>query len=129
MSPIATVAGVGVSPDHFIGGERVAGNERFEVRSAIDESLLAEVARGGGREAELAVRAAEAAFPAWAALGPSGRAAYLRRLADLIDENVERLARVECLDTGMLERSLRARDRARRTQLPLLCRARGGPCR
>src|SRR2546427_2586503 len=113
MSPIATIAGVGVSPDHFIGGERVAGDERFEVRSPIDESMLAEVARGGGREAELAVRAAEAAFPAWAALGPSGRAAYLRRLADLIDENTERLARVECLDTAMLERSLRARVIAR----------------
>ena len=104
---------VAVSPDHFIGGERVASDERFEVLSPIDESLLAEVARGGAREAELAVRAAEKAFPAWAALGPSGRAVYLRRLADLIDENVERLAHVECLDMAMLERSLRARVIAR----------------
>jgi len=109
VSPIASIAGVDVSPDHFIGGARVASDERFEVRSPIDESLLAEVARGGEREAELAVQAAEAAFPAWAALGPSGRASYLRRLADLIDENVERLARVECLDMAMLERSLLAR--------------------
>jgi acyl-CoA reductase-like NAD-dependent aldehyde dehydrogenase len=106
---LSVIAGVDVSPDHFIGGERVASDERFEVRSPIDESLLAEVARGGEREAELAVRAAEAAFPGWAALGPSGRAPYLRRLAELIDENVERLARVECLDMAMLERSLRAR--------------------
>ena len=109
MSPAATVAGVAVSPDHFIGGERIAGDERFEVRSPIDESVLAEVARGGAPEVELAVRAAEEAFPAWSALGPSGRAEYLRRLAGLIDENVERLARVECLDMAMLERSLRAR--------------------
>src|SRR5207244_11995454 len=71
------------------------------------------VGRGGARDAELAVRAAEAALPAWAALGPPGRAAFLRRIADLIDENVERLARVECLDTAMLERSLRARVIAR----------------
>src|SRR5581483_8146672 len=109
VSPAATVAGVAVSPDHFIGGERIAGDERFEVRSPIDESVLAEVARGGAPEVELAVRAAEEAFPAWSALGPSGRAEYLRRLAGLIDENVERLARVECLDMAMLERSLRAR--------------------
>jgi acyl-CoA reductase-like NAD-dependent aldehyde dehydrogenase len=102
-----------VSPDHFIGGERVAGNERFEVLSPIDESLLAEVARGGEREAELAMRAAEDAFRGWAALGPSGRAGYLRRLADLIDANVERLAHVECLDMAMLERSLRERVIAR----------------
>ena len=67
------------------------------------------VARGGGREVDLAVRAAAGAFPEWAALGPAGRAPYLRRLADLIDANIERLATVECLDMAMLERSLRAR--------------------
>jgi acyl-CoA reductase-like NAD-dependent aldehyde dehydrogenase len=103
------VAGVEVSPDHFIGGTRVAGDERFEDRSPIDEQVLAEIARAGEREVGLAVEAAAAAFPAWAALGVSGRAERLRRLADLIDENVERIAAVECLDMAMLERSLRAR--------------------
>ena len=106
---MSTVAGVDVSPEHFIGGERVASAERFEDRSPIDSALLAEVARGGAREADLAVRAAAAAFPEWAALGPAGRAPYLHRLADLIDSNIERLATVECLDMAMLERSLRAR--------------------
>lgn len=104
-----TVAGIAVSPDHFIGGERVGSDDRFEVLSPIDESPLAEVARGGEHEAAVAVGAAVAAFPAWAALGAGGRAAYLRRLADLVDDNVDRLARVECLDMAMLERSLRAR--------------------
>ncbi|HEY1369589.1 MAG TPA: aldehyde dehydrogenase family protein [Gaiellaceae bacterium] len=106
---MSTVAGIQVSPDHFIDGERVASDDRFEVLSPIDESLLAEVARGGRREAELAIAAAERAFPVWAALGPAGRAQHLRRLADLIDANVERIAAVECLDMAMLERSLRAR--------------------
>jgi betaine-aldehyde dehydrogenase/5-carboxymethyl-2-hydroxymuconic-semialdehyde dehydrogenase len=106
---VTTVAGVAVSPDHLIGGARVAGDERFEDRSPIDEQLLAEVARGGGREVGMAVEAAAAAFPGWAALGVSGRAEILRRLADLIDANVERIAAVECLDMAMLERSLRAR--------------------
>ena len=55
------------------------------------------------------VRAAHDAFPAWAALGPAGRAPYLHRLADLIDANVDRLAAVECEDMAMLLRSLRAR--------------------
>jgi len=103
------VAGVAVSPDHFIGGKRVAGDVRFEDRSPIDEQVLAEVARGREREVGLAVDAAADAFPAWAALGVSGRAERLRRLADLIDEDVERIAAVECLDMAMLERSLRAR--------------------
>src|SRR4029079_1662068 len=67
----------------------------------------------GEREADLAVAAAQEAFPGWAALGPDGRAAYLHRLADLIDENVDRLATVECADMAMLLRSLRARVIAR----------------
>jgi len=106
---VSTVAGVDVSPEHYIGGERVASPERFEDRSPIDGALLSEVARGGEHEVDMAVRAAAAAFPEWAALGAAGRAPYLRRLADLIDANVERLATVECLDMAMLERSLRAR--------------------
>ena len=103
------VAGVPVSPDHFIGGERIGGDERFDDLSPIDESLLARVARGGEREADLAVEAARAAFPGWAALGASGRGEHLRRLADLIDADVERLAAVECADMAMLLGSLRAR--------------------
>ena len=55
---MTTVAGVAVSPDHFIGGERVASDERFEDRSPIDEQVLAEVARGREREVGLAVDAA-----------------------------------------------------------------------
>ena len=103
------VAGVAVSPDHFIGGKRVASAERFEDRSPIDEQMIAEIARGGEAEVELAVDAACRAFPAWAELGARGRAVHLRRLADLIDANVDRIASVECLDMAMLERSLRAR--------------------
>ena len=81
----------------------------FTDYSPIDEQPLGEIARGGEREADLAVRAATEAFPAWAALGAAGRAVYLHRLADLIDENVERLAPVECVDMAMLLRSLKAR--------------------
>jgi betaine-aldehyde dehydrogenase/5-carboxymethyl-2-hydroxymuconic-semialdehyde dehydrogenase len=55
------------------------------------------------------VRAAHAAAPGWAALGASGRAALLHRLADLIDQNVERIAAVECADMAMLLESLRLR--------------------
>ena len=108
MSTVA-IAGIDVSPDHFIGGERVGSDQRFEVISPIDQQPLAEVARGGPREAALAVAAAREAFPAWAALGAGGRAKHLRRLADLIDANIERIATVECLDMAMLERSLKAR--------------------
>ena len=109
MSDRITVAGVEVSPDHYIGGRRVASESTFTDLSPIDEQPLGEIARGGRREADAAVAAATEAFPAWAALGAAGRALYLRRLADLIDANVERLAPVECVDMAMLLRSLKAR--------------------
>jgi betaine-aldehyde dehydrogenase/5-carboxymethyl-2-hydroxymuconic-semialdehyde dehydrogenase len=75
--------------------------------------LLAEVAQADAEDVDLAVRAAHDAFPAWAALGPAGRAAHLHRLADLIEANIECLAAVECADMAMLLRSLRARVIAR----------------
>ena len=104
-----TVAGVEVSPDHFIGGERVASEDRFEDISPIDGKVIAEVSRAGEAEVNQAVQAAHDAFPAWAELGPEGRAPYLHRLAGLIDANVEKLAAVENADMAMLLRSLRAR--------------------
>jgi acyl-CoA reductase-like NAD-dependent aldehyde dehydrogenase len=98
-----------VSPDHYIGGERVSSARTFTDISPIDGSVIAEVSRAGEEEVDRAVRAARDAFPGWAALGPAGRAEHLHRLADLIDANVERLAQVETLDMAMLLRSLRAR--------------------
>jgi acyl-CoA reductase-like NAD-dependent aldehyde dehydrogenase len=109
LSSRVEVAGVSVSTEHFIGGERVASADTFTDLSPIDEQPLAEVARGGQQEADLAVEAATEAAPGWAALGPVGRAEVLHRLADLIDANVEPLAAVECADMAMLLRSLRAR--------------------
>jgi betaine-aldehyde dehydrogenase/5-carboxymethyl-2-hydroxymuconic-semialdehyde dehydrogenase len=113
VGDLVDVVGVDVSPHHYIGGERVASRERFEDISPIDGEVLAEISRAGEAEVDRAVRAARDAFPAWAALGPAGRASYLHRLADLIDANVERLAAVECVDMAMLLRSLRARVIAR----------------
>jgi acyl-CoA reductase-like NAD-dependent aldehyde dehydrogenase len=110
---MSLVAGVDVPTDHYINGERVGSDATFTTISPIDGEPLAEVARAGEREVDLAVRAAHDAFPAWAALGPVGRAGHLHRLADLIDDNIEPLAQVECADMAMLLRSLRARVIAR----------------
>jgi acyl-CoA reductase-like NAD-dependent aldehyde dehydrogenase len=83
------VAGVEVPTDHYINGERVGSARTFTTISPIDGEPLAEVARAGEAEVDRAVRAAHDAFPAWAALGPTGRAEHLHRLADLIDAHVE----------------------------------------
>lgn len=98
----ATVAGVEVSTDHFIGGRRVGSAERFENRSPVDGSLLAQVAAGGASEVDLAVDAAQRAFPAWAALGPEGRLPILRRFAEGILARADDLSAVETMDNGSL---------------------------
>jgi len=104
------VAGVSVSGDHFIGGERVSSPETFETRSPMDWELkLGDIARGDAEAADAAVTAATEAFPAWAALTPAERAAHMHRLADLIDERKDDIATVECMDMAMLLESLKLR--------------------
>ena len=99
---------------HFINNERVSSATTFEDRSPLEWSLkLADVSRGTSLEADLAISAARDAFPDWSARHVKERGHYLRRLADLIEDNVERLAIVECLDMAMLETSLRERVIAR----------------
>jgi acyl-CoA reductase-like NAD-dependent aldehyde dehydrogenase len=99
---IATVAGVDVSTDHFIGGRRVSSAERFANHSPVDSSHLADVAAAGSAEVDEAVAAARKAFPAWAALGPRGRLPYLKRLAEGIKARARDLAAIETMDSGSL---------------------------
>jgi aldehyde dehydrogenase (NAD+) len=48
-----------------------------------------------------AVAAAKAAFPAWSAMGGAKRAVYLKKLAALIRENKDELARLDAIAMGM----------------------------
>ena len=98
----ASIAGVDVSLDHWIGGRRIGSAETFVNRSPIDGALLGEVAAGGAAEVDAAVSAARAAFPAWAALGPGGRLPILHRFAEGILARSADLAAVETADNGSL---------------------------
>ena len=100
-----TVAGVEVSGDHWIGGRRVPSPDTFDDVSPIDEQVIARIAKGGPAEAVAAVAAAQEAFPAWAATPPAERARLMHRIADLVEERLEQLARVETADNGALLRS------------------------
>jgi aminomuconate-semialdehyde/2-hydroxymuconate-6-semialdehyde dehydrogenase len=103
MSKSIRVGDVEVRTSHFIGGERCAtGPSTFSVFSPIDQVTLGEVAAAGPDDVDRAVRAARAAFPAWAALGPAKRGDILERFAQSILEHREQLARVETIDNGSL---------------------------
>ena len=107
MTRAAIVSGVEVPVDHWIGGERIPSTAVFEDVSPIDESLIAEVARGGASEAEAGVTAAKDAFRGWGATSSEARAKYLHLIADGIEARLEELAMVETVDNGALLRSHR----------------------
>ena len=98
----ATIAGVEVSLDHWIGGKRMSSVERFNNASPIDGSELGAVAAGGQAETDMAVDAARRAFPAWAALGAEGRQPILQAFAREILARADDLAAVETVDNGSL---------------------------
>jgi acyl-CoA reductase-like NAD-dependent aldehyde dehydrogenase len=64
------------------------------------EEPLAELEQAGVEETDAAVARAKAAFPAWRAVAPTDRARLLRRLATLVEEHREELARIESRNVG-----------------------------
>ncbi len=98
---------VDVSIEHWIGGARVPSADTFTDVSPLDETTIAEVARGGADEVDAAVSAARDAATAWGARPPKERAEVLHRIADGVEARVPELAAVETRDNGSLLRSHR----------------------
>lgn len=86
----------------FIGGEFVDALSGATLPSVDphDGSLLAEVAEGRAEDIDVAVAAARAAAPAWAAMAAAERGRLLLKLADAIEANAPELALLETRDTG-----------------------------
>jgi aminomuconate-semialdehyde/2-hydroxymuconate-6-semialdehyde dehydrogenase len=87
---------------NFIGGqfvEPVSGKylDNIEPATGKPYSLVPD---SDTRDVELAVAAAEKAFPAWSKTPAADRSRILLRLADLIERDLEKLARAESIDTG-----------------------------
>ncbi|MGI4799136.1 MAG: aldehyde dehydrogenase family protein [Janthinobacterium lividum] len=86
----------------FVDGDWHSDNAMswFAVRNPANEELLAQVAAAGDGVVDSAVAAARRAFPAWRDLGPYKRAALLRRLAQIVDERRDSIARVLTAEQG-----------------------------
>jgi aminomuconate-semialdehyde/2-hydroxymuconate-6-semialdehyde dehydrogenase len=102
-----TIEDVEVSADHWVGGERISSSATFTDVSPIDETAIAEIARGGAAEVDAAVSAARHAFESWGATSPADRAAVLGRVSEGVLARVDELAAVETRDNGSLVRSMR----------------------
>ncbi|MBF5056407.1 5-carboxymethyl-2-hydroxymuconate semialdehyde dehydrogenase [Alcanivorax sp. 521-1] len=86
---------------HWINGREVESPETFDNINPATGEVIGPVASGTEKEVNEAVAAAKAAFPGWANTPAKERARLMRRLGELIDENVPRLAELETLDTGL----------------------------
>ena len=96
----------------FINGEFVdaLSGETLATLNPHDNSVIAQVAMAGHADVDLAVKAAQQAFPAWSRMQAADRGRILLKLADLIEANGEELARLESLDTGHPIRDCRMLD-------------------
>jgi betaine-aldehyde dehydrogenase len=64
------------------------------------EEAIAEVEAAGVEETDAAVARAKASFPAWRDVAPADRARLLRRLATLVEDHGDELARLESRNVG-----------------------------
>ena len=114
LSDIQQAAGLKSPIRHqlFINGEFVdaLSGEILATLNPHDNSVIAQVAMAGHADVDLAVKAAQQAFPAWTRMQAADRGRILLKLADLIEANGEELARLESLDTGHPIRDCRMLD-------------------
>jgi aldehyde dehydrogenase (NAD+) len=87
---------------HIIAGKICPGGSAgtYEHVNPSTGRVQASVPLAGPAEVDAAVAAANAAFPSWRATAPEERRRILERLAALIGENQERLARLSALEFG-----------------------------
>lgn len=98
--------------DNYIGGKWTppVRGEYFENLSPVDGQSFTKVARSTEEDIELALDAAWAAAPSWNASSATTRSNLLLKIADVMEANLEVLARAETWDNGKALRETRAAD-------------------
>ncbi|MET7901943.1 aldehyde dehydrogenase [Streptomyces sp. NPDC005355] len=98
--------------DNFIGGDWVApvNGQYFDNPSPVNGQTFTQVARSSAADVELALDAAHAAAPKWSRTSATERANILNKIADRIEENLEKLAVAETWENGKPVRETLAAD-------------------
>lgn len=88
--------------EHIIDGELASSiDERtIDVIAPRDRGVMGTATQAGKADVDRAVDAAKRAFPAWRDMAPRARGRLLTRIADDIEENAERLAKILSLENG-----------------------------
>src|SRR5213078_2418535 len=87
---------------NFIDGKFVdpVGGKYLDNIEPATGKAYSQVADSDTRDVDLAVAAAEKAFAGWSQTSAADRSGILQRVADLIERDLEKLARAESIDTG-----------------------------
>src|SRR5436190_3346074 len=87
----------------FIGGQWTtpAGREMIDVHNAGNGEVMGRIPAAGEKEVDAAVKAARAAFEAWAATAPATRADYLQKISDGLKARSDELAKTIAQEVGM----------------------------
>ena len=86
--------------DALINGQWVAGASRFDVHDPATGTKLADVTNLGPADAEAAIAAANAAWPAWRTKTAKERSIILRKWYDLLMANQDDLGRIMTAEQG-----------------------------
>ncbi len=88
--------------DNFIGGKFVAplDGQYFDVITPISGQVYTQAARSTAADVELALDAAHAAADKWGKTSVAERSNILLKIADRIEQNLEKLAYAETVDNG-----------------------------
>ncbi len=98
--------------ENWIGGRPTppVDGRYFENPSPMDGQTFCEVARSNDKDVELALDAAHKAFETWGKTSATERSNVLLKIADITEQNLEFLARVETVDNGKPIRETLAAD-------------------
>ncbi len=98
--------------ENFIGGEWVApvDGEYFDNNSPVNGQFLSRIPRSTGKDIDLAVAAAWKAAASWNKSSVTERSNMLLKIADVIEQNLEKIAHAETWDNGKAIRETTAAD-------------------
>ncbi|MCU7556990.1 NAD-dependent succinate-semialdehyde dehydrogenase [Macrococcus sp. TMW 2.2395] len=86
--------------DLYINGQWMTTTDYKDVINPTTNEVIAQVAQASKEQVEDAIQAAHDAFKHWKSLELKERTTYLHKIADLLEENADRLAEIMTVEQG-----------------------------
>ncbi len=89
---------------HFVNGNHVSGQSgrMHDIFNPTTGSVQGQVALASANEVEVAISAAQKAFPAWSTVNPQRRARVMFKFKDLVEKDMDNLAKMLSSEHGKI---------------------------